>query len=103
MGDGDHFLFLSRLVPDLTFMNSTADAPSATMTLQTRNYPGGAYLQSQAQAVTRTATVPVEQWTNVVNVRLRGRSFSFKVSSSEEGVGWRLGTPRVDIRSDGRR
>jgi hypothetical protein len=103
MGDGDHFLFLSRLVPDLTFMNSTADAPSATMTLQTRNYPGGAYLQSQAQAVTRTATVPVEQWTNVVNVRLRGRSFSFKVSSSEEGVGWRLGTPRVDLRPDGRR
>jgi hypothetical protein len=103
MGDGDHFLFLSRLVPDMTFMNSTASAPSATMTLETRNYPGGSYLQSQAQAVTRTATVPIEQWTNVINVRLRGRSFSFKVSSSDEGVGWRLGTPRVDLRPDGRR
>ena len=61
------------------------------------------YLQTQGKAVTRTATVPLEQWTNQVNLRLRGRAFSLKVESSNTGVGWRLGTPRVDIRPDGRR
>jgi hypothetical protein len=103
MGDGDHFLFMTRMVPDVTFRNSTAISPTATMTLEARNYPGGLYLQTQAKAVTRTSTVPIEQWTNQVNVRLRGRAFSLKVASSDTGVGWRLGTPRVDIRPDGRR
>ena len=103
MGDGDHFLFMSRMFPDLTFRSSTAISPTATMTLQARNYPGGLYLQTQAKAVTRSSTVPIEQWTNQVNVRLRGRAFSLKVASTDTGVGWRLGTPRVDIRPDGRR
>jgi hypothetical protein len=103
MGDGDRFLFLSRLVPDMTFRDSTAESPSATMTLETRNYPGGLYLQTQEKSVTRTSTVPIEQWTNQANVRLRGRSFALKVASTGTGVGWRLGTPRVDLRPDGRR
>lgn len=103
MGDGDHFLFMTRMVPDMTFRNSTAIAPSATMTLQARNYPGGLYLQSQEKSVVRTSTLPIEQWTNQLNVRLRGRAFSLTVTSSGTGVGWRLGTPRVDIRPDGRR
>jgi hypothetical protein len=103
IGDGDQFIFMSRLIPDLTFVNSSADSPSANVILQARNYPGGLYLQSQSKAVTRTATVPIEQWTEQVNLRLRGRAFSFKLESTATGVGWRLGSPRVDIRPDGRR
>jgi len=103
IGDGEQFIFMSRLIPDLTFVNSSAENPSANITLQARNYPGGLYLQSQNKAVTRTATAPIEQWTEQVNLRLRGRAFSFKIESTAEGVGWRLGSPRVDIRQDGRR
>ena len=103
MGDGDEFIFMNRMIPDLTFRNSTADFPSATMTLSARNYPGGLYLQSQSKAVTRTSTTPIEQWTEQVNLRLRGRAFALKLETTGVGVGWRLGTPRVDIRSDGRR
>ena len=103
IGDGDQFIFMSRLIPDLTFVDSSAESPSANVTLQARNYPGGLYLQSQSKAVTRTATVPIEQWTEQVNLRLRGRAFSFKLESTATGVGWRLGSPRVDIRPDGRR
>ena len=103
LGDGDQFIFMSRLIPDLTFVDSTADSPNANITLQARNYPGGLYLQSQAKSVTRTATAPIEQWTEQVNLRLRGRAFSFKIESTDTGVGWRLGSPRVDIRPDGRR
>ncbi len=61
---------------------------------------------SDTETVTRTATsttVPFEQFTNQAFVRLRGRSFAFKISSSGSGVRWRLGSPRVDFRSDGKR
>jgi hypothetical protein len=103
IGDGENFVFMRRLIPDLTFDSSTASSPQADFTLQTRNYPGGPYLQTSTDAVTRTATVPVEQFTNQVNLRLRGRSFALKIASSDTGVAWRLGSPRVDIRPDGRR
>ena len=103
IGDGENFVFMRRLIPDLTFDSSTVASPQADFILQTRNYPGGPYLQTSTDPVTRTATVPVEQFTNQVNLRLRGRSFAMKIESSDMGVAWRLGSPRVDIRPDGRR
>ena len=106
IGEGDRFSFISKLIPDLTFRDSTATSPTATFTLETRNFPGGAYLQSNDSSVVQTsaatATV-VEQFTDQVNLRLRGRSFAVKIASGGEGVTWRLGSPRVDIRPDGRR
>ena len=101
--EGDKFVFMSRLLPDITFDASTAVSPVANFTLKARNYPGGNYLQTSSNNVTRTATVPVEQFTELVNLRLRGRSFALRVDSSDMGVSWRLGSPRVDIRPDGRR
>jgi len=103
IGDGDNFAFIRRLVPDVTFLNSTASTPSATMTLKTRNFPGGNYLQTLGAPVEKTASVPVEQFTPKIDVRLRGRSFAFRMSSEDTGVSWRLGSPRLDIRPDGRR
>ena len=103
LGDGEQFAFMRRLIPDMTFRNSTAPVPSATMTLKVRNFPGGNYLDSNANIITKTACVPVEQFTEQVFVRLRGRSFAFRIESEDTGVAWRLGSPRVDIRPDGRR
>lgn len=102
IGEGEDFVFLSRLIPDLTFDASTDSAASVNMTLETRNYPGGQYLQSNASAVTQTATTPVEQFTTEAYIRLRGRSFALKVDSSMTDIQWRLGSPRVEVRSDGR-
>jgi hypothetical protein len=39
----------------------------------------------------------------VTYMRLRGRSMIYKISSSAAGVAWRLGVPRVEVRTDGRR
>jgi len=103
IGDGEQFTLIRRLIPDLTFDGSTNLDPSADFTLQARNYPGGNYLQSVEKTATRTATSPVEQFTNQLNMRLRGRSFAIKVDSDAIGVRWKLGSPRVDIRTDGRR
>lgn len=102
-GMGDHFIFMDRLIPDITFRNSTATSPTATMTLETRDYPGGSVSQTQANSVVQTATVPVDEFTNQCYVRLRGRSAIFRVESSDTGVTWRLGVPRVSYRIDGRR
>ena len=103
IGAGEDFVFLSKLIPDVTFENSVSGAPSATFTLQARNFPGGAYLQSNNSNVVQTATTPVEQFTEQAFVRLRGRSFALKVESNATDTQWRLGTPRVDVRPDGRR
>jgi len=103
IGDGEHFVFMRRLIPDLTFESSVSTSPTANFTLETRNFPGGQYLQSSANAITRSSTVPIEQFTEQVHLRLRGRSFAMKIESTDTGVAWRLGSPRVDIRQDGRR
>lgn len=103
IGEGDNFVFLRRLIPDLTFRDSTNGTPTATMTLKARNFPGGAYLQSNSKTVEKTAAVPVEQFTDQVHVRLRGRSFAFRIESSDTGVAWRLGSPRVEVQPDGMR
>lgn len=101
--DGENFAFIRKIIPDITFDGSTAESPSANMVLKARNFPGGNYLQSDTAQVDRSATVPVEQFTNQVNLRLRGRSFALRVESDELGVSWRLGSPRIEIRPDGKR
>ena len=106
IGDGDNFTFINKLIPDLTFRNSSNTSPKATFTLKTRNFPGGKYLQSNNKAITQSAAATstvVEQFTDQVHIRLRGRSFALRVDSEDTGVAWRLGSPRVDIRPDGKR
>ena len=101
--DGENFAFIRRIIPDITFENSTADSPTSTFTVKVRNFPGGNYLNDDDASVVRTATTPVEQFTSQVHLRLRGRSFALRVESSQTATQWRLGSPRLDIRPDGRR
>ena len=103
IGEGNDFVFLSRLIPDITFDGSVTNGPSADFTLQARNFPGGQYLQTNDSEVVQSATTPVEQFTEQAFVRLRGRSFALKVQSNSVDMQWRLGTARVDARQDGRR
>ena len=103
LGEGEQFVFMRRLIPDLTFRNSSNPTPTATMTLKVRNFPGSNYSNSNSNTVAKTASVPVEQFTDQVFVRLRGRSFAFRIDTDDTGIGWRLGSPRVEVRPDGRR
>ena len=103
IGDGENFVFLKRVIPDVTFEGTEADNPLLNFTLKTRNFPGGKYLQTETKEVSRSSTTPVEQFTDQVHIRLRGRSFALKFESTEQGVAGKLGTPRVDIRPDGRK
>jgi hypothetical protein len=111
--DGYKFGFVWRVLPDITFSGSTATSPSVTMYLKPMqnsgsgyNSPasvGGSTTPSGAAAVTRTATLPIEEFTGQINTRVRGRQLVMEVRSTALGVQWQLGSPRLDIRQDGRR
>jgi hypothetical protein len=107
--DGHNFGFIWRIVPDITFRGSTTQNPQATMSLLPLQNSGSGYNDprsvggSDSGTVTRTATVPVEAFTQYVYVRVRGRQMSFKVESNQLGNTWQLGAPRIDIKADGRR
>jgi hypothetical protein len=103
--DGDSYAFVRRLIPDMTFAGTDSGAGdvSVDMILKAQNFPGSNFSYSNSSSVTRSATVPVEQYTNQAHVRLRGRSIALRVESDTVGVRWRVGMPRIDIRPDGRR
>lgn len=107
--DGHNFSFIYRLLPDITFRGSSATSPQAIMTLYPLANSGSGYNNPYSEggvnygAVTRIAQVPVETFTGQVFIRVRGRQLAFKVESTNLGVQWQLGAPRIDIRPDGRR
>jgi hypothetical protein len=103
IGDGHNFGFVRSILPDLTFTGSTAITPAVTMTTQTRNAPGAPLNADTDETVSRTSTVVVEQWTPQVFMRARGRQMRYKIASDTLGVQWKIGTPRMDVRPDGRR
>jgi hypothetical protein len=95
LGDGEQFVFMRRLIPDVDFRNSAANDPSIDVTTRVRNFNSGNYL--------RTTTSTVDENTEQVHLRLRGRQFTVQVGSDGLEVGWRLGSLRYDLRQDGRR
>ena len=109
LDDGHKFAFVHRVIPDITFDGSTATSPAVTMTLLPLKGSGSGYNSPTSEGgsnnatITRTATVPVEQFTDQVFIRVRGRQMAVKIESGAEGVTWQLGSPRIDMRPDGRR
>lgn len=109
LDDGHKFNFIWRVLPDITFDGSTATSPSVTMTLLPLRGSGSGYNDPTSEGgtnnatVTRTAVLPIEQFTNEIFTRVRGRQLAIKVESTDLGVAWQLGAPRIDMRPDGRR
>jgi hypothetical protein len=109
LDDGHKYMFVNRVIPDISFDGSTADNPVATLTLSPLANPGAGYTSPTSTGgvnnatVTRTATSPVEVFTEQLDVRVRGRQLSMRVESDATGVAWQLGSPRLDMRPDGRR
>ena len=103
IADGNQLSFVWRMIPDVNFTTSSAPTPQVTMTLKPRNFPGANYGTSASGAIDLSSKIPIEQYTNQIYTRLRGRQMSFRIDSTALGVAWQLGTPRIDIRTDGRR
>jgi hypothetical protein len=109
IGDGHNYGFVWRLIPDLTFDGSYINNPAADFTVRPRTFPGANYGTSDVPTVTSVQnyqaqrTYTVQQFTEQIYVRIRGRQMAFKVSSNTLGVQWQLGVSRIDIRPDGRK
>lgn len=107
--DGYKVGFVWRVLPDITFRGSTSSNPSVMMTLKPMQNSGSGYnnpgsLGGVSEAsVTKTATLPIEQFTGQINTRVRGRQMVMEIRSTDLDVQWQLGSPRLDIRPDGRR
>lgn len=100
--DGGQYMLTRRIIPDVSFDTSTAATPELTLEIRPRNFPGGSYSADPAdtQAVIQTS---VNLYTDQVFIRARARQMAMKVMSDQLGVQWQLGSPRLDVRPDGRR
>jgi hypothetical protein len=103
ISDGENFGYVWRMLPDLTFAGSNAGSPSITLTVRPRQNSGSNYTAADSPTVTRTATIPIQQYTGQVYTRVRGRQMAFRLDSTELGVAWQMGAMRIDVKPDGRR
>ena len=105
--DGDQFMFVRRVLPDITFNGSSSSSPSGTLTLQPLKNSGSGISSPRSvggnsnATITRTATVPIEAFTGQVYIRVRGRQLIMKFESTDLGVAWQLGSMRLDMQPDG--
>ena len=112
IGDGHNYGFVWRMIPDITFDGSTTPSPltpSVTMTMRPRQNPGAPYGTAPSPTVASTqnygaqSVYNVQEFTEIIYTRVRGRQMAFKVASDTLGTSWQLGVPRLDVRPDGRR
>ena len=109
IGDGHNFGFVWRILPDVNFNGSTTNQPLVTMTVKPRQNSGTPYGTAdnpQVRSAQNYTTIPaytVQEFDGQVYTRIRGRQMSFRIESNTVGVAWQLGSPRIDIRPDGRR
>jgi hypothetical protein len=109
IGDGHNFGFVWRILPDVNFNGSYVNQPYCTMTVKPRVNSGTAYGQADNPTVQSSDNYGasrlynIQQFTGQVYTRLRGRQLAFRIESNSIGVAWQLGSPRIDIRPDGRR
>ena len=101
--EGDSFISVNRVIPDITFNGSTSVSPSVNFTIKAKQFPGSEFSQTESKSTERSATSPVETYTEKLDFRIRGRSIALKIESTALGCKYKLGTPRVDVREDGKR
>jgi len=103
IGDGEQFMLIRRLLPDLSFRSSTAANPEVDFTITAKNFSGDGIDDSASGTVIRQTVVGGHDYTDQLYMRARGRQLALKVESDTVGVKWRIGAPRLDARPDGKR
>ena len=98
---GERYMFMDQIIPDLTFRGSTSEVPTATITVTPRRFPGSNTGSASSSHAIRSSVGTIEQFTDLMNIRVRGHQATMKISSNQPGTTWRLGVPRVRVRPDG--
>ena len=92
LGDGNEFLFVNKIIPDIVVTGTDAQVGYV---IKTRPFPGDSLVTEASATVTATTTQ--------ADVRCRGRSATLRIESSKTDTAWTLGDTRLSVRADGRR
>ena len=116
IADGEFYMLTKRVIPDVDFTTSQTVnpvtgatlTPAVDMAVAVTKFPGAATQTTDAAGATLTRGVTttaatIDQYTNQVFIRARGRQMNFKISSDTVGTQWQLGDTRVDAKPDGLR
>lgn len=104
LGDGFEYMFVTRLLPDVDFSESSNMAPAVRMTIGLRKSTGAAYLNEVTnEDVYNMVGGDASVHTDKLYLRGRGRQAKFRVESLTLGTAWKLGDCRLDVKPNGKR
>ena len=93
--DGEHYMFVSKIIPDLTFKGQTGTDDTLDVLVKGVDYP--------LDTPTTLSTSSINSTTQQAFIRARTRQAILRFQSSGLGYGWRLGSFRIEMRQDGKR
>lgn len=104
IGDGDRFVFLKRILPDILFFNDTGTSqnPAINVVVKRRDFSNQTLSTDSTSQITTSSTF--------TSLRSRARQFVLRFESDDDNTEadqknykWRLGSTRVEIQPSGRR
>ena len=93
--DGERFMFVSKLIPDLEYRGSSDTGNTVKFIIKGRDYP--------LQDLSTLETINVTPNSTFVNTRSRSRQSAIRIEDTSDNFSWRLGDLRLDLRRDGKR
>jgi hypothetical protein len=102
--DGDRFVFLKRILPDILFVNDTGtnQNPAVNVVVKRRDFNN--------QTLSTDSTTQITASSTFGSLRSRARQFVLRFESDDDNTDsdrknykWRLGSTRVDVQPSGRR
>lgn len=109
LGEGDQFMMVSRMIPDVDLRPSLVsdELRYVELALTAGEYPSNRIINLfsavEYQKFYDEANVSSPPYSGQLFFRARGRYFQFVLKNTVANVFWRLGDTRIDVRTDGRR
>ena len=104
IADGDNFVFLKRILPDILFVNDlgTSQDPAINIVVKRRDFSN--------QTLSTDSTTQITASSTFGSLRSRTRQFVLRFESDDDNTEgdrknykWRLGNTRVEVQPSGRR
>ena len=104
IADGDRFVFLKRILPDILFVNDTGTSqnPAINVVVKRRDFNNQTLATDSTTQITASSTFG--------SLRSRARQFVLRFESDDDNTDsdrknykWRLGSTRVEVQPSGRR
>jgi hypothetical protein len=104
VGDGENFVFLKKILPDILFVNDVGTSPNGAVNIVVKRR------DFNNQTLSTDSTTQITSSSTFGSLRSRTRQFVLRFESDDDNTEsdrkdfkWRLGSTRVDIQPSGRR